>query len=70
MYVLFRRMSETGQTVSVGEFKSPLVYLGGEFKANRVIRNSFKKFARVDFSSLERILNYYADHKTKPEEMM
>jgi len=70
MYVVFRRISETGQIVSVGEFKSPLVYFGREFTANRVIRKSFKKFARVDFSSLERILNYYADHRIKPEEIM
>lgn len=69
MYVLFQRMSKVGQTVYVGEFKLLLVYFGKEFKKERIIRNSFKKFARADFRSLRAIANYYADYKVKPEEI-
>lgn len=70
MYVLFRRMSEMGQTVSVGEFKSALVYFGREFKSHRIIRKSFKKFARPVFPSVQRILSYYADYRVEPQEIM
>jgi hypothetical protein len=69
MYEDYRRFSP-GKSVSIGEFKAPLVRFGQAFSKHPIIRKNFKRFAGDDFPSIQSIANHFADYKIRVEEIM
>ena len=69
MYLELHKFSP-GNSISVGEFKIPLIQISKEFKGTRVIRRSFKKYAGSELRDLEKIVDYFARQEIKPEEVL
>jgi len=68
MYLELHRFGP-GNTVSIGEFKSVLRKISKEIKTVPHVRKNFRKFAGVDFKTIDAMANQFADYQIPPEEL-
>jgi hypothetical protein len=64
------RLFSPGSTITLGEFKIPLIHFGKAFKDNPLIRKNFKEFTGDHLPTIQAIADHFVDYKIKPEEAM